>query len=83
MKKLYLHEYPVRPIRCDWDQPLAAFGGKTGFRVAAEAFTFHASQTRRGWSISRGAEHDNTAFGLYMTQVGDDTGAGDLMEHIP
>ena len=83
VKKLYLHEYPVRPIHCDWDQPLAAFGGKTGLRVAAEAFTFHASQTRRGWSISRGAEHDNTAFGLYMTQVGDDTGAGDLMEHIP
>ena len=82
VKKLYLHEYEENPIVCDWDQPLAAFGGKTGFEVAEEAFRFHASQIKRGWEFTRRGEHDNTAFGLYMTQVGEDTGTGDLMEHI-
>ena len=82
VKKLYLHEYGERPIVCDWDRPLSAFGGKTGFDVAEEAFGFHASQVKRGWAFERVGEHDNTAFGLYMSQVGDDTGIGDLMEHI-
>ncbi len=82
MKKLYLHEYPENPLVCDWDQPLAAFGGKTGFEVAEEAFLCHASQVKRGWAFTRHGEHDNAAFGLYMTQVGEDSGIGDLMEHI-
>ncbi|MBR4711123.1 MAG: PIG-L family deacetylase [Clostridia bacterium] len=82
VKKLYLHEYPENPILCDWDQPLSAFGGKTGFEVAEEAFAFHQSQIRRGWTFTRHGEHDNAAFGLYMTTVGPDSGIGDLMEHI-
>ncbi len=82
VKKLYLHEYAENPVVCDWDRPLAAFGGKTGFDVAEEAFRFHASQVKRGWAFTRVGEHDNTAFGLYMTTVGEDTGTGDLMEHI-
>ena len=34
VKKLYLHEYEANSVRCDWDEKLAAFGGKTGFEVA-------------------------------------------------
>ena len=82
IKKLYLHEYKKNPIVCDWSVPLEAFGGKTGYEVAEEAFQFHASQIKRDWSFSVHGEHDNAAFGLYYTSVGADSGAGDLMEHI-
>ncbi len=82
VKKLYLHEYEKNPIVCDWDQPLAAFGGKTGYEVAEEAFAFHSSQVKRDWEFERHGKHDNAAFGLYATEVGKDSGDGDLMEHI-
>ena len=83
VKKLYLHEYEKNPIPCDWDQPLSAFGGKTGYEVAAEAFAFHASQIKRNWNFEVHGKHDNALFGLYYTDVGPDTGIGDMMEHIP
>ena len=82
IKKLYLHEYAKNPITCDWDQPLEAFGGRTGYEVAAEAFQFHGSQVRRDWEFEVHGAHDNAAFGLYYTSVGNDSGIGDLMEHI-
>ena len=61
---------------------LEAFGGKSGFDVAEEAFQFHRSQVQRNWQFERGGQHDNTLFGLYATKVGQDTGIGDFMEHI-
>lgn len=91
VKKLYLHEYKKNVIPCDWNTPLEAFGGKTGYEVAAESFLFHRSQVKRKWSLDadgtvRNAkgilEHDNALFGLYFTKVGEDTGIGDFMEHI-
>ena len=83
VKKLYLHEYDQNTVLCDWEEPLAAFGGKTGYQVAAEAFAFHGSQVRRDWSFEIHGTHDNALFGLYHTLVGQDSGIGDLMEHIP
>jgi len=83
VKKLYLHEYDKNAITCDWDEPLAAFGGKTGYQVAEEAFRFHASQVQRDWAFEIHGQHDNAQFGLYYTAVGSDSGIGDLMEHIP
>ena len=82
VKKLYLHEYEKNVIPCDWSVPLEAFGGKTGYEVAEEAFTFHGSQVRRDWNFEVHGEHDNASFGLYYTTVGEDTGIGDFMEHI-
>ena len=82
VKKLYLHEYKKNMIPCDWTVPLEAFGGKTGFQVAEEAFQFHRSQVKRNWAFEAGGSHDNSAFGLYFTTVGSDTGKGDFMEHI-
>ncbi len=82
VKKLYLHEYGKNPIQCDWSVPLRAFGGETGYKVAQEAFAFHASQTARDWNFEIHGAHDNAAFGLYYTSVGPDSGIGDLMEHI-
>ncbi len=82
VKKLYLHEYKKNQIVCDWTVPLQAFVGKTGYEVAEEAFAFHASQVKRDWSFEVHGSHDNALFGLYQTEVGQDTGIGDLMEHI-
>lgn len=82
VKKLYLHEYKKNIIPCDWTVPLKAFGGKTGFEVAEEAFAFHRSQVKRNWSFEAVGPHDNTLFGLFYTTVGPDTGTGDFMEHI-
>lgn len=82
VKKLYIHEYEKDAMHCDWNVPLKAFGGKTGFDVAEEAFQFHRSQVKRDWAFERGGKHDNTLFGLYFTTVGADTGIGDMMEHI-
>ena len=82
VSKLYLHEYDKNQIVMDWNQPLSAFGGKTGFDVAEEAYQFHATQTARDWEFIRGGEHDNTLFGLYYTNVGEDKEKNDFMEHI-
>ncbi|MBQ9251214.1 MAG: PIG-L family deacetylase [Clostridia bacterium] len=82
VKKLYLHEYEKNPILLNWNEPLAAFDGKTGYEVATEAFEFHASQIKRDWHFEVHGNHDNAEFGLYYTTVGQDTGIGDLMENI-
>ncbi len=82
IRKLYLHEYEKNPVECDWSVPLEAFGGKTGYQVAEEAFQFHASQINRDWAFEIHGLHDNARFGLYWSSVGKDTGTGDLMEHI-
>ena len=83
VKKLYLHEYGEGQIVMDWTVPLAAFGGRTGYEVAADAFSWHHSQVERGWAIEEHGEHDNALFGLWRSEVGPDSGTGDLMEHIP
>ena len=83
VKKLYLHEYEKNPIELDWNIPLEAFGGKTGYEVSKEAFKFHKSQVLRKWDFEVHGDHDNAKFGLYFTSVGMDSGIGDLMEHIP
>ena len=82
VKKLYLHEYKKNSFHCDWTVPLEAFGGRTGFEVAEEAFAFHRTQTNRNWEFEAVGPHDNTLFGLFFTKVGKDSGIGDFMEHI-
>ena len=82
VSKLYLHEYEKNPIVCDWNQPLEAFGGKTGYEVAEEAFQFHASQVKRDWHFEIHGAHDNAQFGLFYSSVGKDSDIGDLMENI-
>lgn len=83
IKKLYLHEYEKNKVTMDWTQPLPFFGGKTGFEIAGEAFLCHVSQVRIGhYEFTPVGEHDNTAFGLYFSAVGPDTGLNDFMENI-
>jgi hypothetical protein len=67
----------------DWNRPLTSFGGKTGFDIAGEAFLYHLSQRVIGrYQFKPVGDHDNTAFGLYYTNVGKDTGLNDFMENI-
>lgn len=83
IKKLYLHEYKKNRVTMDWTQPLASFGGKTGFEIAGEAFLYHVSQVKIGhYEFKPVGDHDNTAFGLYYSAVGPDQGKNDFMENI-
>ena len=38
VSKLYLHLYPDHALEMDWDQPLKAFAGRTGFEMAQEGY---------------------------------------------
>lgn len=82
-RKLYIHLWEENEIHLDWQQPLAAFGGRTGLDIASEALACHVSQVRHGWTMEKSIAYDNTRFGLYFTTVGDDVLGGDFMENIP
>ena len=83
VKKLYLHQYEENQVTMDWGQPLDSFGGKTGFDIAGEAFQCHRSQVKIGhYTFQQGGKYDNTAFGLYFSAVGEDSGKNDFMENI-
>lgn len=79
--KVYIHLYKENQIKMDWNQPLSAFGGKTGHEVAEEAFQCHVSQLKR-WSYAKSAQYDNSLFGLWHTTVGPDVIGGDMFENI-
>ena len=95
VKKLYLHLYGDKADQtvADWDQPLSAFGGKTGAELAAEAFALHVSQ--KGMGAGKGDKFEEFKvettgakkypydhFGLYATEVGPDEAKDDFLEHI-
>ena len=84
MSKLYLHLYKDNPIVMDWDQPLSAFDGKTGFEVAKEAYLHH--RTQQGYEQfqvePRDSLYSSYAFGLARTRVGNDVNKNELFENI-
>ena len=95
VKKLYLHLYGEKEDQTvlDWDQPLSAFGGKTGAQLASEAFALHVSQ--KGMGAGKGAkfkvfkiettgkeDYPYDHFGLQSTTVGPDEAKNDFLEHI-
>ena len=95
VKKLYLHQYGDEADQTvlDWDQPLSAFGGKTGAELAVEAFALHVSQ--KGMGAGKGAkfkefkvettgrnDYPYDRFGLQNTTVGPDEAKNDFLEHI-
>ena len=85
--KLYLHLYgePEDMVTLDYDQPLARFGGATGFEVAELAFQQCVTQYNGGRYAIYGADsiHDGRRFGLYRSLVGPDVEKTDLFENIP
>ncbi len=92
-KKLYLHIYDQNPIEMDWDQPLSAFDGRTGYEVAADAYKLHVSQEGKGYKKNgkrvpfvvepRDSQYSSYRFGLAYTTVGVDEAGNDFFEHIP
>lgn len=95
VKKLYLHLYPENAIEMDWDQPLTAFDGKTGYEMAVEGYNWHFSQHDQGQKNKetgkfeyfivepRDSDYSCYRFGLAHTTVGPDVEKNDFFENIP
>ena len=95
VKKLYLHQYGEEADQTilDWNQPLSAFGGKTGAEIAAEAFALHVTQKGMGTGkgdtfeaftveVTGAKKYPYDHFGLRNTTVGPDEAKNDFLEHI-
>lgn len=91
VKKLYVHktseDLPTTVM--NWHVPLEAFGGKTGYEIACEAYKMHASQPqeKNGKEAlyhvqDEGEEHDSSVYTLVYSTVGADVIGGDFMENI-
>lgn len=79
--KCYLHNWPENQRLMDWDKPLSAFGGKTGYELAGEAFRCHVSQQNGHHAMSKEGRRDCRNFGLYRSLVGPDEALDDFLEH--
>lgn len=82
VKKLYLHLAAENPIFISATVPLDAFGGRTGWEIAQEAYQCHQSQ--RLWNHLCDNENENSLerFGLVFSAVGPDSGINDAFEHV-
>lgn len=95
VKKLYLHLYKEGAVELDWDIPLAALGGRTGYDAALDAYAWHVSQHDAGqknpktgkfepFTVEpRESDYSCYRFGLAYTAVGPDTLKNDFFENIP
>ncbi len=81
-QKLYLHLYPEHKITMDWNQKLAAFGGKTALEVANEAYHMHVSQLEYHSNVYGTEEFSSFDYGLAFTVVGEDEAKNDFFEHV-
>ncbi|MBQ3705354.1 MAG: PIG-L family deacetylase [Clostridia bacterium] len=80
--KCYFHLYPENVIDFDWRVPLEAFGGRTAFEVATEAFACHISQQETEYRVEDWGPCDCSLFGLYRSLVGPDEEHNDLFENL-
>lgn len=89
VQKLYLHMYKERgrdvQLTMDWDQPLQAFQGRTGYEMAVLGYQEHVSQHRyEQYKVEpRDSRRSSYLFGLAFSMVGDDVAKNDFFEHIP
>ncbi len=67
----------------DWRQPLEAFGGRTSFEIAEEAFRCHVSQQHTRYRVEDFGAGDCSLFGLYRSLVGEDIEKNDFFENLP
>ena len=85
VKKLYLHLYGDHETVIDYHQPLDYYGGKTANEMAQQAYALQDYQRKslKGSNLTWGeGVCDGSAYGLVYSEVGEDTGAGDLFEHL-
>ncbi|MDO4544339.1 MAG: PIG-L family deacetylase [Clostridia bacterium] len=64
VQKCYVHLYPENTVELEINEPLAAFGGKTAFEVATEAYKAHASQQQRRYFVDDEGEYSIARYGL-------------------
>ena len=79
----------------DWDQPLSALAGRTGYQTAVDAYDWHVSQHDQGqknpktgkfepFTVEpRDSDYSCYRFGLAYSAVGPDTEKNDFFENIP
>ncbi|MGI6654271.1 MAG: PIG-L deacetylase family protein [Christensenellales bacterium] len=79
--KTYIHLYKENPIVMQWQQPIAARGGKTALQVCADAFKQHRSADPK-YKVEARGRYSPTRFGLYRTLVGPDVQCDDFFEHL-
>ena len=83
MPKVYLHLYGDAPTILDYETPLEAFGGRTAYEIALDAYAEHLSQQHWTFTVySFDSPMDSHRFGLYRSTVGEDEARNDLMEHL-
>ena len=82
VKKYYIHLYPENGLVLDFERPLSAFGGKTAFDVAKEAFLLHSSQQNGHYEVAVDGPYDIRRYGLAYSSVGPDEAHDGLFEHI-
>ena len=94
VKKLYLHLYKQDALEMDWDQPLSALNGRTGYEAALDAYTWHVSQHEAGQKNpktgkyelftveDRNSDYSCYRFGLAYSAVGPDIEKDDFLENI-
>jgi len=81
--KFYLHLYGDAPTILDYETPLEAFGGRTAYEIALDAYAEHLSQQHWTFTVySFDSPMDSHRFGLYRSTVGEDETRNDLMEHL-
>lgn len=81
--KLYLHLYGDNETVMDWNKPMEAFDGLTGYEVAALGWAGHRSQHKTNFGVYKdGHVYAGNLFGLYRSTVGEDVVGGDLFENI-
>lgn len=82
VKKYYIHLYPEDTLVLNFERPLRAFGGKSAFEVAKEAFLLHKSQQTGRYEVSIDGPYDIRRFGLAYSTVGPDEAHDGLFEHL-
>ncbi len=83
--KCYIHLYEKNQVVFDWQgMTLEAFGGKTAYEVADEAWLCHLSQVAIGkYKVFIDGDYDSRVFGLYRSKVGPDREHNDFFENLP
>lgn len=82
--KCYIHLWEENQIFFDWHgTALEAFGGRSAFDVADEAWRCHLSQQGTEYMVYTEGPYDSQIFGLYHSNVGPDEVGGDFFEHLP
>ena len=82
--KCYIHLYDRDQIIFDWrGLSLSAFGGRSAYDVANDAWHCHLSQQNTEYEVYMDGPYNSQVFGLYRSLVGPDVLHNDFFENLP